>query len=255
MDCSFLSLEGKIAVITGASRGIGKAIALTFADAGADLAIASRKLPDLEKVAQEVGPTGRRCLMVPAHARKSEELKNFVDRTMDEYGRIDILINNAASNPAMGPIVDTDEKIFDLIMETNLKGYFILSRLVGRIMREQRSGVIINVSSAGGVSPAAGLGPYCISKAGINMLTKAMALEMGPYNVRVNAIAPRIVKTHFSEALWSNEKLMAKEYELTPLKVVATPEEIAQTALYLASSAANYMTGHIVLVNGGAFFV
>lgn len=255
MDCSFLSLEGKTALITGASRGIGKAIALTFADAGADLAIASRKLADLETIAEEVRALGRRCLPVPAHARKGEELKNLVDRTMEEYGRIDILVNNATSNPAMGPIVDTEEKIFDLIMETNLKGYFLLSRFVGRIMREQKSGVIINVSSAGGVSPAAGLGPYCISKAGINMLTKAMAIEMGPFNVRVNAIAPRIVKTQFSEALWSNDKLMAKEFELTPLKVVASPEEIAQTALYLASSAANYMTGHIVLVNGGAFFV
>jgi dehydrogenase/reductase SDR family member 4 len=139
-------------------------------------------------------------------------------------------------------------------METNLKGYFILSKLAGKIMREQKSGNIVNVSSAGGVSPAAGLGPYCISKAGINMLTKAMALELGPYNVRVNAIAPRIVKTDFSKALWTNEKLMEKEFKMTPLKVVAAPEEIAQTALYLASSAANYMTGHVLVVNGGAFF-
>lgn len=139
-------------------------------------------------------------------------------------------------------------------METNLKGYFVLSQLVGRVMREQKQGVIVNISSAGGVSPAEGLGPYCISKAGINMLTKAMALEMGPYNVRVNAIAPRIVKTDFSKALWTNEKLMEKEFKFTPLKCVATPEEIAQIALYLVSSAANYMTGHILVVNGGAFF-
>jgi NAD(P)-dependent dehydrogenase (short-subunit alcohol dehydrogenase family) len=154
----------------------------------------------------------------------------------------------------MGPIVDTDVSIYDHIMETNLKGYFVLSQFVGKIMRDQKSGNIINISSAGGISPAAGLGPYCISKAGINMLTKAMALELGPYNVRVNAIAPRIVKTDFSKALWTNEKLMEQEYMLTPLKVVAAPVEIAQTALYLASSATNYMTGHVVVVNGGAFF-
>lgn len=254
MDCSFLSLEGKIALITGASRGIGKAIALVFADARADVAIASRKLTDLEKVGDEIRTMGRRCLEVPAHARKPEDLRNLVDKVIETFGRIDILVNNAATNPAMGPIVDTDEKIYDHIMETNLKGYFLLSQLVGRIMRDQKQGVIINVSSAGGVSPAEGLGPYCISKAGINMLTKAMALEMGPYNVRVNAIAPRIVKTDFSKALWTNEKLMEKEFRLTPLKCVATPEEIAHTALYLASSAANYMTGHVVVVNGGAFF-
>jgi NAD(P)-dependent dehydrogenase (short-subunit alcohol dehydrogenase family) len=113
---------------------------------------------------------------------------------------------------------------------------------------------MINVSSAGGVSPAEGLGPYCISKAGINMLTKQMALEMGPYNVRVNAIAPRIVKTDFSKALWTNEKLMEREFKFTPLKCVATPEEIAQAALYLASTATSYMTGHIMVINGGAFF-
>ncbi len=253
MDSSFLSLEGKVALITGASRGIGKAIALTFADAGADVAISSRKLPDLEKVAEEVRSKGRRALPVSAHSRKTEELKNLVDRVMETFGKIDVLVNNAASNPAMGPIVDTDEKIYDLIIETNLKGYFVLSQLVGRVMRERRQGVIINVSSSGGVSPAEGLGPYCISKAGINMLTKAMALEMGPYNVRVNAIAPGIVKTQFSEALWSNEALMEQHYRYTPLKCVATAEEIAQTALYLASSATNYMTGHIMVLNGGSF--
>lgn len=254
MDCSFLQQEGKIVLVTGASRGIGKFIALAFADAGADMAIASRKLADLEKVGDEIRAMGRKCLQVPTHARKPEELKNLVDKTIEQYGRIDVLVNNAASNPAMGPIVHTDESIYDHIMETNLKGYFVLSQLVGKVMRDQKSGNIINISSAGGVSPAAELGPYCISKAGINMLTKAMALEMGPYNVRVNAIAPRIVKTDFSKALWGNEKLMEMEYKLTPLKVVATPEEIAQTALYLASNASNYMTGHVVVINGGAFF-
>jgi dehydrogenase/reductase SDR family protein 4 len=254
MDCAFLSLEGKIALITGASRGIGKAVALAFADAGAHVAIASRKLEDLEKVAGEIETKGGKALCVPTHARKVGDLENLVYNTMETYGRIDVLVNNAASNPGMGPIVDTDEKIYDHIMETNLKGYFMLSKLVGKIMRDQKEGVIINVSSAGGVSPAEGLGPYCISKAGINMLTKAMALEMGPYNVRVNAIAPRIVKTKFSEALWSNEELMKREYQFTPLKCVATPEEIAQTALYLASSASNYMTGQVLIMNGGAFF-
>ena len=254
MDASYLSLEGKIAVITGGSRGIGKAIALTFADAGADVVIASRKLPDLEKVAEDIQATGRKALCVPTHTKKVDDLEALVQKTMDEFARIDILVNNAATNPAMGPIVDTEESVYDHIMDTNLKGYFIMSKLVGKIMRDQKSGNIINVSSAGGVNPAEGLGPYCISKAGINMLTKQMALEMGPYNVRVNAIAPRIVKTDFSKALWTNEKLMEREFKFTPLKCVATPEEIAQAALYLASSATNYMTGHILVINGGAFF-
>lgn len=254
MDTSYLSLEGKIAVITGGSRGIGKAIALTFADAGADVVIASRKMPDLEKVAGDIRAAGKKALCVPTHTKKVEDLENLVQKTMDEFARIDILVNNAATNPAMGAIVDTEETVYDHIMDTNLKGYFLMSKLAGRVMRDQKSGNIINISSAGGVSPAEGLGPYCISKAGINMLTKQMALEMGPYNVRVNAIAPRIVKTDFSKALWTNEKLMEREFKFTPLKCVATPEEIAQAALYLASPATNYMTGHILVINGGAFF-
>lgn len=254
MDCSFLGQDGKVVMVTGASRGIGKAAALAFADAGADLVIASRKVPALKEVGDSIRAVGRKCLEVSAHARKPEELKNLVDKAMEEYGRIDVLVNNAATNPAMGPLVETEDDVFDHIMETNLKGYFVLSKQVGRVMRDQKSGNIINISSAGGVSPAEFLGPYCISKAGINMLTKALAMEMGPHNVRVNAIAPRIVKTDFSRALWTNEKLMQKEFEFTPLKVVATPEEIAQCALYLASSATNYMTGHILVVNGGAFF-
>jgi len=254
MDNSYLSLEGKVALVTGGSRGIGKAIALTFADAGADLAISGRKIQDLEKVADEIRKLGKKCLPVSAHARKVEELKHLVDQVVETFGRIDILVNNAATNPAMGPIVGTEEKIYDHIMETNLKGYFMMSKFAGAVMVKQKSGNIINISSAGGVSPAEGLGPYCISKAGINMLTKALALELGPYNIRVNAIAPRIVKTGFSEALWTNEALMKKELELVPLKRVASPEEIARTALYLASTASNYMTGHVVVLNGGAFF-
>ncbi len=254
MDCSHLSFENKVVMVTGGSRGIGESIALAFADAGADIILASRKLEDLEKVAEKVRGMGRKAICIPTHAKKSEDLQNLVDKSMEEFGRIDILVNNAATNPAMGDIVDTDEKVFSHIIDTNLKGYFLLSKLVGKIMQTQKSGNIINISSAGGVSPAAGLGPYCVSKAGINMLTKQMAMELGPHNVRVNAIAPRIVKTGFSEALWSNDKLMAKEFKTTPLKVVATPEEIAQGALYLASSATNYMTGHIMVINGGAFF-
>ncbi len=254
MDCSHLDFSGKIVLVTGGSRGIGKEIALAFGDAGADLVIASRKLEGLEEVAKEIKAMGRKCLCVPTHAKKPDELENLVNKAMEEYGRIDILVNNAATNPAMGPVVDTELKTFDHIIDTNLKGYFYLSKLVGKIMQTQNAGNIINISSAGGVSPAQGLGPYCISKAGINMLTKQMAMELGPFNIRVNSICPRIVKTGFSEALWSNEKLMQAEYKNTPLKCVATPREIAQATLFLASSATNYMTGHDLVMNGGAFF-
>jgi len=254
MDCSFLSFEEKVVLITGGSRGIGKAVALAFADAEANVVIASRKLPDLEKVVDEIKAMGKKATCYATHTKKPEDLKNLVEKIMEEYGKIDVLVNNAATNPAMGDIVDTEDDVFSHIIDTNLKGYFMLSKLVGKIMRDQKSGNIINISSAGGLSPAEGLGPYCISKAGINMLTKQMAMEMGPYNVRVNSICPRIVKTDFSKALWSNEKLMEEEYKNTPLKCVSTPEEIAQACLYLASTATNYMTGHDLVLNGGAFF-
>jgi NAD(P)-dependent dehydrogenase (short-subunit alcohol dehydrogenase family) len=247
-------MEGKVALVTGASRGIGKEVAKAFADAGADLSIASRKLEGLEAVAEEIKSTGKKVLCVPTHARKIEDLQNLVSKTMDAYGRIDVLVNNAATNPAMGLVVDTEESIYDQIIETNLKGYFMLSKMVGKVMQEQKTGNIVNISSAGGVSPAEGLGPYCISKAGINMLTKQMAMELGPFNIRVNAIAPRVVKTGFSKAIWANDKLMEKEFQFTPLKCFATPQEIAQTALFLASTATNYMTGHVLVMNGGAFF-
>jgi dehydrogenase/reductase SDR family protein 4 len=141
MDTSYLSLEGKVAVITGGSRGIGKAIALTFADAGADVVIASRKLPDLEKVAEDIKAAGRKALCVPTHTKKVEDLENLVQKTMDEFARIDVLVNNAATNPAMGPIVDTEESVYEHIMDTNLKGYFMMSKLVGKI---RRSGAMKN---------------------------------------------------------------------------------------------------------------
>ena len=254
MKCEFMSLKGKTALVTGGSRGIGREIAILFAAAGAEVAVVSRKAAGVQAVADEISAMGGRSLAVAAHARKPEQLEKMVRTVVDHFGRIDILVNNAATNPGMGSLLETETALFDQIMETNLRGYFIVSRQVGRIMRRQREGVIINISSAAGVSPAAGLGPYCISKAAINMLTKALALELGPYNVRVNAIAPRFVKTGFSQALWTDEALMEKEFARVPLKRIGTAPEMAQSALYLASSAAGYMTGHVLVINGGAFF-
>ncbi|HBY95404.1 MAG: glucose 1-dehydrogenase [Ardenticatenaceae bacterium] len=251
MDVSYLSLEGKVALVTGGSRGIGEAIALTFADAGADVAISSRKLPDLERVADQIRKMGCRALAVAAHNREPDDLRRLVDIVKAEFGRIDILVNNAATNPVMAPIVDLEERVYDVIMDTNLKGYFLMSQMAARVMIEQRGGNIINISSVGGVSPDKGLAPYCVSKAGINMLTRSLAVELGEYNIRVNAIAPGVVKTRFSQALWTNEALMAQEMKHTPLKRIAEPEEVARTALFLVSSAADYVTGQVIVMDGG----
>lgn len=251
MDTSYLSLAGKVAVVTGGSRGIGKAIALTLADAGADVVVCSRKLEDLEKVAAEIKAMGRKSLAVPMHNREVDSIKAAVDAIMKEFGRIDILVNNAATNPGMGPLVDMDEKMYDQIMVTNLKGYTVMSQLVGKIMREQKSGNIVNISSVGGVTPDNGLALYCISKAGIGMLTRAMAKEMGQFNIRVNCIAPGVVRTKFSKALWTNEPLLKQELTHTPIQRIAEPEEMGRIALFLASDASAYMTGQTLVVDGG----
>lgn len=252
MDVSYLSLEGKVALITGGSRGIGKAIALTFADAGADIVVSSRKLPALEEVAAEVQAKGRRALPVAAHNREPDDLRQLIERVKDEFGRLDILVNNAATNPVMAPLVDIEERAFDVIMNTNLKGYFLLSQMAAKMMIAQGgNGNILNISSVGGITPDRGLGVYCISKAAINMLTRALAVELGDYNIRVNALAPGVVRTYFSQALWSNEALMAQEMKHTPLKRIAEPEEVAQMALTVVSDAAAYVTGQIIVMDGG----
>jgi len=251
MDVSYLSLSGKVALVAGASRGIGKEIARTFSDAGAGVAISGRKLPALQEAAAEIGEKGGRVLPVEAHSRKPEDLRSLVETVKSEFGRLDILVNNAAANPIMAPLVEIEEATFDVIMNTNLKGYFILSQLAAKLMMEQGGGSILNISSVGGVSPDKGLGVYCISKAAVNMLTRALALELGEYNITVNALALGVVQTRFSEALWSNDKLIAEEMRHTPLGRISQPEEVARMALSMVSGAASYVTGQIIVMDGG----
>jgi len=253
MDTSYLSLQGKVALVTGGSRGIGRSIALQLADAGADVVVSSRKLPDLEKVAEEIKKTGRKGLAVQAHNAKMEDLRNLMAKVKQEYGRLDILVNNAVANPVMADVLHMEEAPFDLIMNANIKGYYFLSQAAAQMMVEQKSGgAIVNIASVGGYFVTPGLGPYCISKAAIIMMTKCLAVELGAYNIRVNCIAPGIVKTKFSEALWSNEKLMAELMKKMPLHKISEPEEIARTALYLASDASSFMTCSTLIIDGGA---
>ncbi|AFQ43603.1 glucose 1-dehydrogenase [Desulfosporosinus meridiei] len=252
MNTSYLSLEGKVALVTGGSRGIGKAIALTLADAGADVVVSSRKLEDLKLVANEIRGMGRRALAVTAHGRESEDIRNLVETIKNEFGRIDILVNNAATNPAMGPIVDMEERMYDQIMDTNLKGYTLLSQLAAKCMISHSGGAIVNIASILGVTPGYGLGLYSISKAAIIMLTKSMAKELGEHNIRVNGIAPGYVQTTFSKALWSNEAMMKEKLKDIPLKRIAQPEEVGRTVLYLVSEASAYVTGQTIIMDGGA---
>ena len=245
------SLEGKVALVTGASRGIGQATALGLARAGADVALASRKLPELENVADEIRKLGKKSLAVVSHIGRMDEIGNLVSKVKDEFGRIDILVNNAATNPTMDAAIDIEERAWDAIMNLNLKGLFFLSQSVARIMREQGGGKIINISSMAGIRPAA-LPVYSISKAGVIMATKVMANEWAKYNIRVNAVAPGAIKTKFSEALYANPEISKTMMSTTPMARLGKPEEIVGAIIYLASDASSYVTGHVLVIDGGS---
>jgi NAD(P)-dependent dehydrogenase (short-subunit alcohol dehydrogenase family) len=245
-------LSGRVAVVTGGSRGIGRAIALGLAEHGADVVVASRKQQDLDVVAEEIRQLGRKAAAIATHMRNTEDIDRLVEGTLEEFGKIDILVNNAGTNPYFGPMMEIEERTWDQIMSVNLKGYFLLARAVARGMIEQGSGNIINVSSTGGRRASPGLGCYSISKAGVNMLTQVLAQELGPHGIRVNGIAPGIVQTRFAEALWGNEEILARSVQGTPLGRIAQAEEMAGVCVWLASDASSYVTGQTIILDGGA---
>jgi len=244
------SLKGKVALVTGGSRGIGKEIAIGLAKAGADVALASRKLPDLEEVAKEIKATGRKSLAVAAHIGRMEEVKDLVAKVKDAFGKIDILINNAATNPTVDQAIDVEERAWDSIMNLNLKGLFFLSQAVARSMREQGRGKIVNVASTAGITPDI-LPVYSISKAGVIMATKVMAQQWAQFNIRVNAIAPGLTKTKFSEFLWNNKDILPVAMQGTPMHRIAEPHEMVGAVIFLASDASSYVTGQVLAVDGG----
>jgi dehydrogenase/reductase SDR family member 4 len=250
MDLSRFSCKGKVALITGGSRGIGRASALALADAGADVVVSSRKIEDLEQVAQEIRSKGVKGLAIASHVAKHEDSKALVERVVKEFGRIDILINNAGTNPYYGPIMEQDEKTYDITMNVNVKAIFILSQLVGKVMKERGGGCIINISSIGGLR-AGELGVYSVTKAAVIMMTKVMAKEWGQFNIRVNAIAPGIIKTRLSEALWKDPEVNEKAVRTMALMRLGEPEEIADAVVFLSSSAGSYITGETIVIDGG----
>ena len=245
------SLNGKVVLITGASRGIGRTAAIGMAQAGADIAIASRKLPDLEKAADEIRKTGRKCLPVAAHVGRQEDRDNLVKRVVEEFGKIDILVNNAATNPTMAQAMDIDDRAWDSIMNLNLKGLFFLSQAVAKVMKEKGGGKIINIASIAGISPDM-LPIYSISKAGVIMATKVMAQQWAQYNIRANVVAPGMVKTGFSQPLWSNPDILKAVTGRNPMGRIADPEEMVGAIIYLASDASSYVTGQVLAVDGGS---
>jgi len=233
MTADLFRLDKRVAIVTGASRGIGRAIALGLAAAGADVVVASRKLPDLEPVAAEIRALGRRSLAVATHTGRREDVERLVATTERELGRLDILVNNAATNPHFGPLVDITPEAWDKVMEVNVKGCLLLSQQAARLMMAQK------------------IGAYGVSKAAVIMLTRVLARELGPHGIRVNAIAPGLIETRFSEALWTNAEILGQYLKTTPLGRTGKPDEMVGAVLYLAADASSYVTGHTIVLDGG----
>lgn len=245
-------LDGKVALITGGSRGIGQAIALGFAEAGADIVVASRKLPDLEAVAKQISALGRRSLAVATHIGRMEEINSLVAKVKEEFGTIDILVNNAGSSPAMASALDVDERLWDSIMNPNLKGLFFLSQAAAKIMKEHGGGKIVNIASVGAFKHEMNIGIYAISKSGVITVTEIMALELAQYNIRVNVIAPGNIHTRLGDSRF--QVIPGYEEDLirrTPQRRIGEPDEIVGAALYLASDASSFTTGETIIVDGG----
>jgi dehydrogenase/reductase SDR family protein 4 len=246
------SLKGKTTIVTGSSRGIGRAIALAFADAGADVVVSSRKPEACAEVAKEAERRGVRALVVPCHVGKAADIENLINTVHKTWGRIDVLVNNAATNPAMGALINTEESVWDKIMEVNVRGPLIASRRAAEIMMSQGSGVIINVASIGGLRAPALLGAYGISKSAVIHMTKTFAKELASTGIRVNCIAPGLIDTAFSNVLIHTKEIHDEAVRNIPMGRHGQPEEIATIALYLASEASSFMTGQVIVVDGGA---
>ena len=245
------NLENKVAIITGSSKGIGKAIAKGLAQKGAQVIISSRSQEACDEVAKEFTNEALKAVGIACHIGKEDQRKNLVDKTIEAFGRIDVLVNNAAINPVFGPIEDVDPTIFDKIMDVNVKAPWSLSNLVLPHFKANKNGSIINIASVEALTPGFGLGIYSTSKAAILMLTKNQAKEWGQYGVKANAICPGLIKTKFSAALWTNEKMLNKLEKSIPTGRMGMPEEMVGLACLLASDAGNYMTGGVYTADGG----
>ncbi|RME83905.1 MAG: glucose 1-dehydrogenase [Caldilineae bacterium] len=244
-------LADKVAIITGASRGIGEAIARCYAGAGAAVVLASRKQPDLDRVAEEIRAAGGEALPVAAHTGDPNAVARLVDTAISSYGGIDILVNNAATNPHFGPILSAEESQWQKILDVNVLGYFRMAKACVPAMQKRGGGKIINMASIAGRSPQPMMGVYCVSKAAVIMLTEVLAVELAGLNIQVNAIAPGFIKTRFSRALWSNPQIHDTVVQHTPQQRMATPDELTGIALYLASEASSFTTGATIVVDGG----
>lgn len=248
---TLFSLKDKVAVITGSSRGIGRAIAEAMADAGAHVVISSRKKERCEPVAETIRARGGSAVVIPCNISNPDELEKLVDETGKQLGSIDCLVLNAASNPVYGPMIDVSDDAFDKIMGNNVRANMQLAHLVLPDMAKKGDGSIIIISSIAGMVGSKNLGVYAISKAADSQLARNLAVEWSPKGIRANCIAPGLVKTDFAKALWDNPKTRAYVEKVTPLGHIGEPEDIAGVAVFLASRAARFITGQTIIADGG----
>ena len=252
MDANLFALQGKKVLVTGGSRGIGRTIAEGFALAGADgIAICARKEDSLAEAADAVTKKGAHVLTIPAHLGKVEDIDSMFETVTKEFGGLDILVNNMGMNIFTPSVVDADEALWDKIMDLNLKSVFLVSQRAARVMRDSSGGKIINVSTVAARKATPGLGIYGVAKAGVEMLTKVLAAELSPFNIQVNAIALAMIKTKFSEPLWSNDALREQIEASNLMGRIAEPEEVVGAAVYLASEASSFVTGSVLVLDGG----
>lgn len=251
MQAELFSLSGKVAIVTGASRGIGEAIAHTYAQAGARVVVASRKLDGLRLVVEAIQASGGEVHSVAAHMGDPDSIKALVKESILHYGGVDIIVNNAATNPHFGPLLTAEDSMWDKIFDVNLRGYFRLIRESVPSMQERGGGKIINMASIAGLMPTPGMAVYGMSKAAVLMMTKSLAVELAHNNIQVNAIAPGFIQTKFSQAIWGNDHLNELVSKATPAKRIATVDELLGIALYLASPASSFTTGQTFVVDGG----
>lgn len=244
-------LKDKVAIVTGSTRGIGRAIAEFYAKAGAKVVISSRKPEACSEVAGELAAAGHEVLAVPCHVGRKNDLQNLVDETMAKWGKIDIVVCNAATNPAYGPLSELTDEAWDKIMDTNVRGTFWLCNMVLPLMAKSGGGSLILISSIAALRANTKIGAYGISKAAEISLVHNLAAEWGPQKIRVNAIAPGLVRTDFARALWEDPVRLERAENTTPLRRIGEPEDIAGVALFLGSDAASYVTGHVLVADGG----
>lgn len=244
-------LTDRTAIVTGAGRGIGKAIALALAEAGADVVVTARTVAEIEATAAEIRVTGRKSLAIPADVRESNQVANLIDRTVSEFGHLDIMVNGAGGT-FYSPALELSEKGWDAIIRENLKSAFLCCRAAGQVMAKQKTGCIINISSISGLGPYPSGAHYGASKAAIVSLTQTLAMELAPYNIRVNAIAPATVITEgVAQIFKEHPEIMEQRIRLVPLKRLGYPQDVAAAAVYLASDAASYITGEVLMLRGG----